>query len=80
LPSAEEAVKLYEDAGGHLTHFSLFGEDPFVENISLQRERLRVFQQKYPAFNPIFHKLENGDDNLFCEAILFFIHLSITLS
>ncbi len=35
LPSPEEALKLYEEAGGNLTHFSIFGKDPLRDNATL---------------------------------------------
>ena len=79
LPSPEEALRLYEEAGGNLTHFSRFGEDPLRNDNTHLQQRSSEFHQRYPAFEPIFYKLVNSDDSLFREALLFFIHLTITL-
>lgn len=80
LPLPEDAAKLYEEAGGALTHFSSFGEDPFRDNNVLQEERLMAFHARHPSFQPIFHKLVNNDDSLFIDALDHFIFLSTTLN
>ena len=35
IPSPEEAVRQYEEAGGHITHFRGFGEDPLANHATL---------------------------------------------
>ena len=65
IPSPEEAVNKYEEAGGHITHFSGFGLDPLANDYSLFYCREIEFHQRYPEFDPFFHKLVNGDDTVF---------------
>ena len=62
VPSPEDAVRQYEEAGGHLTHFSGFGEDPLANDTVLIHQRDAEFHQRFPNFDPFFHKLVNGDD------------------
>ena len=38
IPLPEEVVRQYEQAGGHITHFSGFGEDPLVNNTILSHQ------------------------------------------
>ena len=59
IPLPEEAVRQYEQAGGHITHFSGFGEDPLV-NVILSHQHEAKFHQRYPNFEPFFNKLVNG--------------------
>ena len=79
VPLPEDAVRQYEEAGGHLTHFSKFGEDPFASNACLIRQREEEFQKRYPSFDPFFSNLVNGNDSLFREGLLYFIRLTHTL-
>ena len=53
IPLPEEAVRQYEQAGGHITHFSGFGEDPLV-NVILSHQHEAKFHQRYPNFEPFF--------------------------
>ena len=57
LPSPEEALKLYEEAGGNITRYSRFGEDPLRNDNTRIQQRLSDFHEVYPAFEPIFYKL-----------------------
>ena len=76
LPSPEEAVKMFEDEGGHLTHFSEFGQDPLRDDAVRLHNRETTFFSRYPTFDPFFHELVNGDDTLFKQGLLFFISLT----
>lgn len=60
---AEDAVRQYEEAGGHITQFSEFGADPLANDstLVLQCEQNSI-DQRYPDFDHIFHKLVSGDD------------------
>ena len=69
IPSAEDAARQYSAAGGHLTDFSVFGEDPLNNNSSLVQQRETEFLQRYPQFDQLFHKLVNGDEKEFCDAL-----------
>lgn len=39
IPSPEDAVRQYEEAGGHITHFSGFGRDPLANDAPLIHQR-----------------------------------------
>ncbi len=43
--TVHEAVQSFEQDGGHLTQFSLFGEDPLV---SLLEQRTSQFYSRFP--------------------------------
>lgn len=79
IPSAQDAVRQYTIAGGHLTDFSAFGEDPLNDDNSLVQQRETEFLQRYPQFDPLFHKLVNGDEKEFCDALLCFIQITQSL-
>ena len=76
VPSADEAVRQFEEDGGHLTHFSSFGEDPLSSDPSRVRNREAAFHHRYPQFDPFFHGVVNDDDSLFRQGLNFFIHLT----
>ncbi len=80
VPSTEEAVRNYTTAGGRLTDLSLFGEDPLANDSECILQREVVFFRRYPSFDPIFHKIVNGDDTLFRDGLQFFIHITETMS
>ena len=42
IPSVEDAIRQYNAAGGHITNFSVFGEDPLQNNASLIQQREAV--------------------------------------
>lgn len=65
LPTAAEAVSLYQQNGGHLTDPYQFGCDPLNGDLSKVRLRQEAFSEKYPSFNEIFSKLVNGDSTCF---------------
>lgn len=79
IPTPEDAVRQYEEAGGRLTHFSEFGADPLANDAGLLHEREVIFQQRYPSFDPLFHKLVNGNDTVFCCALHHFIDITASL-
>ena len=70
VPLPENAVAQYEAAGGTITNFSNFGVDPIANNLLVQ-QRNASFQQRYPTIDFLFHKLVNGDDRPFRDAIHF---------
>ena len=49
FPSPDEAVRLFEEDGGHLTHFSDFGEDPLRDDPSRVQTREAAFYERYPS-------------------------------
>ena len=78
VPTAEEAVSLYEQSGGTLTLFGDFGIDPVEDH--QQEQRLQMFQQRFPSYEPLFHRLVNGDNSLFTDAVLCFKEVTFSLS
>ena len=54
IPLPEEAVRQYEHTGGHITHFSGFGEDPLINNAILSHQHEAGFHQRYPNFSIFF--------------------------
>ena len=79
IPLAEEAARQYEEAGGQLTHFSTFGEDPLAHDANLVYQRQDEFHRRYPVFDPFFSNLVNGDDSLFRKGLLYLIRITNTL-
>lgn len=77
VPTAAEALRSFEEDGGHISHESSFGEDPLAGDTSLIKLR---DAQRYPTLDSFFHQLVNGDTNPFKEGLLFFIHLTQTFS
>lgn len=78
IPS-DDAVRQYSAAGGHLTDFSVFGEDPLSNNTSLIQQRDTEFHRRYPQFDTFFHKLVNGDDKEFCDGLVHLIQITRSL-
>lgn len=77
IPSPEDAVKMFEEDGGHLTYFREFGDDPLTAEKAVMRDT--AFYTKYPTFEPFFYRIVNEDDSLFKEGLLYFIHLTNTV-
>lgn len=74
--SPETAVQAFQSAGGHLTIFSEFGEDPLSQHAELVAQREAEFQQRYSDFSQFFYTVVNNDYSLFKEGLLFLIELS----
>ena len=51
VPTVYQAIQSFEEDGGHLTHFSSFGEDPLAHSASLMEQRATQFNQRYPSFD-----------------------------
>jgi len=80
IPSPEEAVRQYQQAGGHITHFSEFGKDLLATHTTLSHQREAEFHQRYPNFELFSHKLVNDDDSVFRAGLLFLIQITQTLT
>ena len=78
IPTPQQAVDAYEADGGHLTHFSPFGNDPLSHSDDLIQQRDTLFSRDY-QFDYIFHQLVNDNSHPFRSGLSFFIHLSKTL-
>lgn len=79
VPLPEDAARQYSDAGGHLTLYGKFGEDPLAGRANLVYQREVQFHLRYPAFDQFFSNLVNGNDSLFREGLLYFIQITHTL-
>ena len=81
VPTADEAVQLYEQDGGTLTLFGDFGVDPLgeLDDEGKRQERVRLFAQRFPSFELLFHRLVNGNSSLFKEAILYFMQITFLI-
>ncbi|XP_032228384.2 uncharacterized protein LOC116611877 [Nematostella vectensis] len=80
IPSVEEAIRMYRQAGGSITEDCSFGVDPLLNhNVHLQRRNARFFQNN-PSFHCIFQNIVNGDGSLMESAILSYLDLTKTLS
>lgn len=79
VPLPEDAARHYREAGGHLTQFSNFGEDPLAGDAILVNLREQEFYRRFPTFDPFFSNTVNGDNSFFREGLLYFIELTQTL-
>ena len=80
VPTADEAFRSYTEAGGTITEFSGFGQDPLAHDAHLSQQREAHFHDRYQDFGPFFQELVNGDDKRVCEGLLFFIQITQTLA
>ena len=74
IPSMEDAVQMYTDAGGHITHDSSFGIDPLASSDTLINQRETEFIRDNLAFEEIYSNTINGDGSLMVSAVLSFIN------
>ena len=76
LPTADQAVQMYESSGGRLSNPAHFGSD------RLHGERWEIkdqaFRQRYPSFSSICHSVLNGGSLPFKQALLFMIDVHVT--
>ena len=79
LPDKESAVHDFEENGGHLTTFSVYGEDPLEGSPYLVAQREMEFHRRYPDFRNFFYTVANGNFVLFREGILYLIAISSNL-
>ena len=78
VPTSEEVVRRYENLGGSITRFPVFGADPLSTNIQLQHDR----EQHFISMNweQIYGKLVNNNDADFCAAITTYVNTTRYLS
>lgn len=79
MPTLDEAVSAYEDAGGRLTTSSSFGCDPLAGYANLQRERQMSMEENIPNPAELFSFAVNGIDAPFARSLQFMIQKSIQL-
>ncbi|XP_070556173.1 uncharacterized protein [Ptychodera flava] len=75
IPSVDDAVIMYERAGGSLTRESRFGDDPLKDDQHKISRREQLHHQQAHSFEYIFGRLVNGDCEPFETAIVSFITL-----
>ena len=80
VPTVDEAGRLYEANGGHLTLFNEFGRDPLTGNGDLITIRMERFYEQWPSFDNIFHGIVNNTITMFRDGLLCFIDISMQLT
>ena len=78
LLASEDAACLYQQNGGHSTDPSGIGQDPLASDPQKCAIRDQTFASRYPSFNPtcMFQHVANGNDQLFQEALKWFINIT----
>ena len=76
VPPPDEAVKQFKQDGGYLTLFNQFGSDPLANSPQLQHQRQDDFNKYIPDFSIVFHKLVNGDPQMFRCGLKQYIHIT----
>ena len=66
----DEADRLYEANGGHLTLFNEFRRDQLTGNEQLITIRMERFYEQWPSFDNIFHATMNSNNTLFRDGLL----------
>ena len=76
LPTAAQALQMYEQRGGSLTQWAKFGNDPLEGKVDLTSQRLHQFHQQFPSFVSIFHSVVNNNQTPFRNAITSFCDIT----
>lgn len=79
LPTSQEAVYRYVNVGGAITSAHEFGVDLLADFDEKKKLRHDGFVLQY-SFERVFHLVVNGNNELFKEALLFFIDITYRLS
>lgn len=80
IPSVEDAIQMYTDAGGTITRDSSFGIDPLASSDALINLRETEFIRDNPTFDEIYSNIINGDGSLMVRAVLSLINVTRNLS
>ena len=80
VPSVDDAVQMYTNAGGVVTSECSFGIDPLANDDALIRRRDTEFKRNNLSFHEIFQNAVNGDGSLMETALLSFINTTRDLS
>ena len=80
VPSVQDAIQMYTNAGGVLTSECSFGNDPLADDGALRNRRDAEFVQNNPSFSQIFENVIIGNGALMETAILSFINITRYLS
>ena len=76
MPTTDEVVSLYTEAGGHITTDCRFGIDPLAGDDILIRRRDEEFAQNNHSFTEIFNNVVNGNGLFLEQALVSFISLT----
>ena len=76
IPSVDEAIAMYENAGGNITRESSFGIDPLKDNDLLIARREELFRQNNYSFENMFGSIVNGNSTSMERALLSFIDIT----
>lgn len=80
MPSVQDAMQMYTNAGGVLTSECSFGNDPLAHDGALGNRRDAEFVRNNPSFSQIFENVTIGNGALMETAILSFINITRYLS
>lgn len=80
IPSVEDAIQMYTDAGGTITRVSSFGIDPLASSDALTNQRETEFIRDNSTFDEIYSNVMNGDGSLMVSAVVSFINITRNLS
>jgi len=79
VPATSDAVDMFIAQGGSLTLHGLFGCDPLRDRQDLVQRRDQYFLSTHHSFVDIFSDIVSGDGDLFRNAILDLIRISVSL-
>lgn len=71
VPSVKEAVRLYEQQGGHLTMWPYYATDPLSGSQSLSDTRWEAFHHHFPDYIKMYEGIVNGSPLMFQNAVQF---------
>lgn len=80
VPSVEDAIQMYTDAGGTITLNSSFGVDPLASSDVLINQRETEFTQNNPSFDDIYSNVITGDGSFMAAAVLSFMNITRNLT
>ena len=81
IRNIQQAVDSYEATGGRLADAADFGIDPLRDSeelIKMRREQL--FAAAIPSIDSVFHRVVNGHLDVFKDAIVAFVDITVALS
>lgn len=79
VPSVEDAIQLYTDAGSTITLNSSFGVDPLASSDALINQREIEFTQNNPTLDDIYSNVINGDGSFMVTVVLSSISITRNL-
>lgn len=80
IPSVEDDIQMYTNAGGTITRDSSFGIDPLASSDALINQRETEFIRDNLTFEEIYSNIINGNGSLMVSAVLSLINITRNLS